>query len=132
MRNYGSLKALASVVLLRASDAEVPHEMSKRTSEQSNGTVQGIAMRSGVPGSGRGTVEQGLNPTTNRNIYTQIYRSRIRRARDRQDLYTILTDAQVAFVNGDVTGADVERLARDAITRSHSLPERDPSSGAER
>ena len=74
-------------------------------------------------------MERGPNLTTHGNAYTQIYGNRIQRARDWQDLYTVLADAQVAFVNGDVAGEDVERLARDANARSHSLPEHDPTSG---
>jgi 1,4-dihydroxy-2-naphthoyl-CoA synthase len=53
-------------------------------------------------------------------------------ARDDRDLGIVMVDAQVAFANVDVSGGDVECLARVANIRSRSLPDHGPASEAER
>jgi len=49
--------------------------------------------------------------------------ARIRAARDWQELEDVLADAQQAFVEGDVSGAEVEALAEGCIVRAREVPE---------
>jgi hypothetical protein len=51
------------------------------------------------------------------------FRERVERARDCQDLYCILGDADMAFVHGYITGDDVDDLCLLARRASQSLPE---------
>lgn len=54
------------------------------------------------------------------------YRLRITNARSWDDLYVILTDAEVAYAANEITGPGVEALAREANVLSRELPDHSP------
>jgi hypothetical protein len=58
-------------------------------------------------------------------------RRRIRCARDCQSLYSVLGDADVAYVRDDITGDDVDDLYEMARQEAQALPERAPTSEAD-
>lgn len=53
---------------------------------------------------------------------TQLH-GRLRCARDWRDLLAVLSDADMAYVRGDVTGDDIDRLCDLARQESQNLPE---------
>lgn len=55
-----------------------------------------------------------------------VWRDRLRAARDWADLRLALDDAQVAFASGELSGPEVERLARLCAVLASCLPEVDP------
>lgn len=52
-----------------------------------------------------------------------VYRERIARARSWDDLYGVLADAQLGYVNGELSGEEVEELAAVCAQEAHGLPE---------
>lgn len=60
-----------------------------------------------------------LKPTST----VEALRERLRQAVDWRDLSSALADADIAFVNGEITGDDVEELCALAQQEAASLPE---------
>jgi hypothetical protein len=94
--------------------------------------VQGNHLKIRAPAPLPPAIVEALRASKAALLFTVKFAERIRRANDWQDLHAVLTDAQVAFVTGDVVGEDVERLASEADVRSHSLPEYSPTSKRKR
>ena len=58
-------------------------------------------------------------PTPN----SDTYRLRITGARSWGDLYAILSDAEVAYADGELSGEEVEELASVCAREAHTLPD---------
>lgn len=58
-----------------------------------------------------------------------VYRDRINGASNWQDLYAILADADIAYVQGVVDGADIDQLCDLCRVASRRLPEHAPEEG---
>jgi hypothetical protein len=58
-----------------------------------------------------------------------VYRRRIEEARSWDDLYAVLTDAEVAYAANKLTGDEVEGLAAVCAQEARTLPDHTPEVG---
>jgi hypothetical protein len=107
--------------VLRTPDTGVQH-VTEISETDASDLIHGVSMISKTPF----VVSGAEKPSSPGPIHEPVDRfySRIQRADDWSELYVILTDADFAYVNGEITGDDVDCLCEMARHASRHLPDR--------
>lgn len=109
-----SLKALAERVLARV--AKVEHRGGTHPEQTPEGRNKKLDPCSTPPARNSGALPIESSPAI------ASFQRRLAGARDWVDLHLVLTDAEMAYVNGELAGVDVDSVAWEAAAYSHRLP----------
>ena len=90
-------------------------EITENTQGRTESPITVISVTPSVDGAGHVTEESTLN--------LDAYSLRIVEAQSWDDLYAILTDAEVAYAAGELSGEEVEVLAAVCAQEANTLPE---------